>query len=285
MNNNILTLVKSTNSATANLRPVDKASFGQVHLVGAGPGDAELITVKAMRLLQEADAIVYDRLANPELLDYAKDRCDLIYVGKKKDQHSLPQEQICELLAALARCGKNVVRLKGGDNFIFGRGGEEVDHLNKQGVECSIVPGITAAIGCAAATQIPLTHRDHAHAVTFITGHRQNGQMYINWDLALQKDSTVVFYMGLSNLEEITSQLLQRGCPADKPFAVVAQGTSNDQQVVLGTISDIAQRLKAMPLPSPALLMMGDVIKANGYAQQLADQTLASYPAIRANQV
>ena len=126
MNNNILTLVKTTNPATANLKPVDKSLFGQVYLVGAGPGDAELITVKAMRLLQEADAIVYDRLANPELLAYAKDRCDLIYVGKKKDQHSLPQEQICELLAVLARCGKNVVRLKGGDNFIFGRGGEEV---------------------------------------------------------------------------------------------------------------------------------------------------------------
>ena len=229
MNNNILTLVKNTNPDAATLKPVDKALFGQVHLVGAGPGDAELITVKAMRLLQQADAIVYDRLANPELLDYARERCDLIYVGKKKDQHSLPQEQICELLAVLARCGKNVVRLKGGDNFIFGRGGEEVDHLNKQGVECSVVPGITAAIGCAAATQIPLTHRDHAHAVTFITGHRQNGQMYINWDLALQKDSTVVFYMGLSNLEEIANQLMARGCPADKPFAVVAQGTSEAQ--------------------------------------------------------
>jgi uroporphyrin-III C-methyltransferase/precorrin-2 dehydrogenase/sirohydrochlorin ferrochelatase len=142
------------------------------------------------------------------------------------------------------------------------------------------VPGITAAIGCAAATQIPLTHRDHAHAVTFITGHRQNGEMHINWDLALQKDSTVVFYMGLSNLEEIANQLMARGCPADKPFAVVAQGTSEAQQVVLGTISDIAERLKQTPLPSPALLMMGDVIKANGYAQYLADQTLAGYPAV-----
>jgi uroporphyrin-III C-methyltransferase/precorrin-2 dehydrogenase/sirohydrochlorin ferrochelatase len=232
-----------------------------------------------MRLLQQADAIVYDRLANPELLDYAPQRCDLIYVGKKKDQHSLPQEQICELLAALARCGKNVVRLKGGDCFIFGRGGEEVDHLNKQGIECSIVPGITAAIGCAAATQIPLTHRDHAHAVTFITGHRQQGKMHINWDLALQKDSTVVFYMGLSNLQEITRQLIERGCPVDKPFAVVAQGTSNNQQVMLGTISDIAERLKDTPLPSPALLMMGDVINANGYVQQLAEQTFTQYPA------
>ena len=279
MNNKILSLVKTSHPACGSLKPVDSTAYGMVHLVGAGPGDAELITVKAMRLLQQADAIVYDRLANPELLDYAPQRCDLIYVGKKKDQHSLPQEQICELLAALARCGKNVVRLKGGDCFIFGRGGEEVDHLNKQGIECSIVPGITAAIGCAAATQIPLTHRDHAHAVTFITGHRQQGKMHINWDLALQKDSTVVFYMGLSNLQEITHQLIERGCPVDKPFAVIAQGTSNNQQVVLGTVSDIAERLKGTPLPSPALLMMGDVINANGYAQQLAEQTFADYPA------
>jgi uroporphyrin-III C-methyltransferase/precorrin-2 dehydrogenase/sirohydrochlorin ferrochelatase len=246
-------------------------AIGQVYLVGAGPGDPELITVKAMRLLKEADAIVYDRLANPALLDYARDNCDLIYVGKKKDQHSLPQEKICELLAVLARCGKNVVRLKGGDPFIFGRGGEEVEHLNKQDIRCHIVPGITAAIGCAAATQIPLTHRDHAHAVTFITGHRQEGKLYINWDLALQKNSTVVFYMGLSNLREITSNLLERGCAAETPFAVVAQGTLDEQQVLLGNVSDIADKLEQHPLPSPALLIMGDVVNANGYAQQLAD--------------
>jgi len=270
--------IRMLNPVVTDLKPVDRMLFGYVHLVGAGPGDPELITVKAMRLLQEADAIVYDRLANPVLLDYAQECCDLIYVGKQKEQHSLPQDQICELLALLARCGKNVVRLKGGDPFIFGRGGEEVDHLNNQGISCSIVPGITAAIGCAAATQIPLTHRDHAHAVSFITGHRQNGELYINWDLALQKDSTVVFYMGLSNLEEITHQLIKRGCAADKPFAVVAQGTSKDQQIVVGTIGNIAARLRTTPLPSPALLIMGDVIRANGYAQRLADLTFANYP-------
>lgn len=253
-------------------------SIGEVFLVGAGPGDPELITVKAMRLIQEADAIVYDRLANPLLLDYARKHCDLIYVGKKKDQHSLPQDQICALLAALAGCGKKVVRLKGGDPFIFGRGGEEVDHLAEQGIVCTIVPGITAAIGCAATTRIPLTHRDHAHAVTFITGHRQHGKMYINWDLALQKDSTVVFYMGLSNLQEITSELIARGCPEDRPFAVVAQGTAESQQVFVGTVSDIAEKLARHPLPSPALLMMGDVINANGYAQHLADLTSAAQP-------
>ena len=270
--------IRMLNPVVTDLKPVDRMLFGYVHLVGAGPGDPELITVKAMRLLQEADAIVYDRLANPVLLDYAQECCDLIYVGKQKEQHSLPQDQICELLALLARGGKNVVRLKGGDPFIFGRGGEEVDHLNNQGISCSIVPGITAAIGCAAATQIPLTHRDHAHAVSFITGHRQNGELYINWDLALQKDSTVVFYMGLSNLEEIIHQLIKRGCATDKPFAVVAQGTSKDQQIVVGTIGNIAARLRTTPLPSPALLIMGDVIRANGYAQRLADLTFANYP-------
>ena len=269
---NILNLFANPATTEAPLKESQQTA-GEVFLVGAGPGDPELITVKAMRLLQQADAIVYDRLANPALLEYAGDNCDLIYVGKKKDQHSLPQDQICELLAILARCGKNVVRLKGGDPFIFGRGGEEVEHLNKQGINCHIVPGITAAIGCGASTQIPLTHRDHAHAVTFITGHRQNGKMHINWDLALQKDSTVVFYMGLSNLSEITTQLIARGCPASKPFAVVAQGTAQEQQVLVGTVADIAARLEQHPLPSPALLIMGDVVRANGYAQKLADIT------------
>ena len=276
MQNKTLKLVTGSNMLKADSKLAENSSTGQVFLVGAGPGDAELITVKGMRVLQKADAIVYDRLANSELLNYSRPGCDLIYVGKQKDKHSLPQEQICELLAMLSRCGKNVVRLKGGDSFIFGRGGEEIAYLNKQGIQCSIVPGITAAIGCAAATQIPLTHRDYAHAVTFITGHRKNGEMLINWDLALQDDSTVVFYMGLSNLQEITKELLKRGCPVDKPFAVVAQGTSDAQQVIIGTISDIAFRLQDRPLPSPALLIMGDVIRANGYAQQLADQVLVA---------
>ncbi|MDG1819620.1 MAG: uroporphyrinogen-III C-methyltransferase [Porticoccaceae bacterium] len=270
---NILNLFANSAANKASQIETEQKTAGEVFLVGAGPGDPELITVKAMRLLQKADAIVYDRLANPALLEYAQTNCDLIYVGKKKDQHSLPQEQICELLAILARCGKNVVRLKGGDPFIFGRGGEEVEHLNEQGISCHIVPGITAAIGCAAATQIPLTHRDHAHAVTFITGHRQNGKMHINWDLALQKDSTAVFYMGLSNLPEITTELIARGCSVDMPFAVIAQGTADEQQVLVGTISDIAARVEQHPLPSPALLVMGDVVKANGYAQKLADLT------------
>ncbi len=273
MKPNSLKLVDNKNFSKLVTTSAKVSQYGQVHLVGAGPGDPDLITVKALKLLQTADAIVYDRLANSELLEYAKSQCDLVYVGKKKDQHSLPQEQICELLMLLARCGKNVVRLKGGDPFIFGRGGEEIEYLQQYDISCEIVPGITAAIGCAASTQIPLTHRDHAHAVTFITGHRQNGQMHINWDLALQKDSTVVFYMGLSNIGEITRQLIDRGCPSSMPFAVVAQGTSNEQQVVVGTISDIARKVQQSSVTSPALLIMGEVVSANGYAEKLAEQS------------
>lgn len=273
MKPNNLKLVDNKNFSKLVSTPAKISHYGKVHLVGAGPGDPDLITVKALKLLQTADAIVYDRLANSELLEHAKSQCDLVYVGKKKDQHSLPQEQICELLMLLARCGKNVVRLKGGDPFIFGRGGEEIEYLQQHDISCEIVPGITAAIGCAASTQIPLTHRDHAHAVTFITGHRQNGQMHINWDLALQKDSTVVFYMGLSNIGEITRQLIERGCPSSMPFAVVAQGTSNEQQVVVATISDIARKVQQSSVTSPALLIMGEVVSANGYAEKLAEQS------------
>ena len=274
MKPNNLKLVDNKNFSKLVTKSAKTTQYGKVHLVGAGPGDPDLITVKALKLLQSADAIVYDRLANSELLEHAQTHCDLIYVGKKKDQHSLPQEQICELLMLLARCGKNVVRLKGGDPFIFGRGGEEIEYLQQHNISCQNVPGITAAIGCAASTQIPLTHRDYAHAVTFITGHRQNGQMHINWDLALQKDSTVVFYMGLSNIGEITSQLIERGCSSSMPFAVVAQGTSNQQQVVVGTVSDIAKKIQQTAVTSPALLIMGEVVSANGYAEQLAEQSV-----------
>ncbi|MFT6012248.1 MAG: uroporphyrin-III C-methyltransferase [Candidatus Azotimanducaceae bacterium] len=236
--------------------------MGRVDLVGAGPFDPELITVKAMRLLQRADAVVYDRLANPVLLDYAPKECELIYVGKRKDQHSLPQDEINALLVDLAVAGKQVVRLKGGDPFIFGRGGEELAALAEHGVPASVIPGITAAAGCAAAMQISLTHRDHAHAVTFITGHRQAGKLEVNWDLALQKNTTVVFYMGLSSLPEIAAQLLQRGCRPDMPFAVISQGTSRQQRAIVGTLSDINARLLSQPLPSPALLIMGEVVAA-----------------------
>ncbi|MGS2723709.1 uroporphyrinogen-III C-methyltransferase [Porticoccus sp. GXU_MW_L64] len=239
---------------------------GQVSLVGAGPGDPDLITVKALRLLQQADAIVYDRLANPALLEYAPAHCKMINVGKKKHRHTLPQDDINQVLVTLAQQGKQVVRLKGGDPFVFGRGGEELDELHKHNIRCQVVPGVTAATGCAAALQIPLTHRDHAHALTFITAHRKNDQLELNWDLVMHNDGTVVFYMGLSNLSNICSELLERGCTPSKPIAVIANGTTKNQQLVIGNLSNIAAKLTENPLPSPALIVLGDVVNANQYA-------------------
>lgn len=235
---------------------------GCVHLVGAGPGDPELLTIKAMRLLQTADAVVYDRLANTALLDYCRENCELIYVGKRKDKHSLPQEQINALLVDLARGGRQVVRLKGGDPFVFGRGGEEIDELEVAGIAWTVVPGITAASGCGASIGVPLTHRDCAQAVTLITGHRREGELDINWNLAMQEQQTVVFYMGLSSLRTICDELMRRGKSADTPFAVVSAGTSKSEVVISGTLSTIADMVEQLNPPSPALLMMGEVIRS-----------------------
>ena len=241
---------------------------GRVDLVGAGPGDPELITLKAVRLLEQADVVVYDRLVNPELLQHCSPTCAQIYVGKRKHCHSMPQERICELLVKLGQQGKRVVRLKGGDPFIFGRGGEECDALAQAGIPCAVVPGITAATGCAAATGIPLTHRDHAQAVTFITGHRKRGKdgkdgsVDINWQLAAQPNHTTVFYMGLSCLAEISQGLQNHGLPASTPIAVVANGSTDKQQEITGTLATIADAVRRAELSSPALLIVGDVIKA-----------------------
>lgn len=255
------------NSIVLNL--IEKPVPGKVALVGAGPGDPDLITVKGLQLLRGADAVVYDRLANPQLLEHCPATCSRHYVGKRKDQHSMPQEKICDLLADLARQGKRVVRLKGGDPFVFGRGGEELDYLKARGIACEVIPGISAAIGCAAQTHIPLTHRDHADALILITGHRKDDRLDINWELALAEHSTVVFYMGLSRLPQICSELLLRGCPPTRPFAVIANGTCADQQVLTGTVSDISDKLREYPMPSPALLVMGDVVAASDCADLL----------------
>lgn len=243
---------------------------GKVVLLGAGPGDPDLMTIKGMRALERADAVVYDRLVNPELLDYAAVGCEKIYVGKRKEVHSLPQDKICELLVSLARQGKQVVRLKGGDPFVFGRGGEELDVLEAAGITWEVIPGITAATGCAAATGIPLTHRDCAHALTFITAHRQNGELNFNWDLALQKDQTVVFYMGLSVVGEIADGLVAKGKGADTPIAVIANGSRHNQQMVVATLATIGKRLAEVSLPSPALIILGDVVTHRQQLESLA---------------
>ncbi|MGE3297855.1 MAG: uroporphyrinogen-III C-methyltransferase [Porticoccaceae bacterium] len=246
--------------------PVSAAigTAGRVDLVGAGPGDPELITLKAVRLLEQAEVVVYDRLVNPALLQHCRPDCAHIYVGKRKHCHSMPQARICELLVTLGRQGKRVVRLKGGDPFIFGRGGEEIDALNAAGIPCDVVPGITAATGCAAATGIALTHRDHAQAVTLVTAHRQDGKLALDWSLLCRPHHTTVVYMGLSCLAEIAVGLIEQGLPATTPVAVIANGTTDRQREVFGTLADIAWRVQADPLSSPALLIVGDVVAARG---------------------
>jgi uroporphyrin-III C-methyltransferase/precorrin-2 dehydrogenase/sirohydrochlorin ferrochelatase len=253
-------------------------AVGSVALVGAGPGDPELLTLKAVRLLQSADAVVYDSLVNVAVLAHVDAAAERIFVGKRKDRHTLPQARINDLLVALALEGKRVVRLKGGDPFVFGRGGEEVDALEARGVPWEVVPGITAATGCAAATGVPLTHRDVAHAVTFITAHRRNGALEFDWALALHPQQTVVFYMGLAVIGEIAAGLIARGRPADTPVAVIANGTSADQRMLRSTLAGVGAEAAAADLPSPALIIVGEVAAprvvraaANGLLDRTAD--------------
>ena len=235
---------------------------GHVDLVGAGPGDPELITLKGARLLEEADTVVYDRLVNPALLKFCRPDCDQIYVGKRKHCHSMPQARICELLVQLGNQGRHVVRLKGGDPYIFGRGGEEIEALVKAGISCSVVPGITAATGCAASTGIPLTHREHAQAVTFVTGHRKDGRIDLDWSLIARPHHTTVIYMGLSCIAEIVDGLAEHGMPSDTPVAVIARGSTPEQQEIVSTLGNITADTAKASLPSPALLIIGAVVLA-----------------------
>ena len=244
----------------ASLKKAGCTPYGLVSLVGAGPGDPELLTIKAMRAIEKADCLVFDRLVNKEILELSRPDCERIYVGKQKDNHSMPQDQIGDLLVSLSRTGKNVVRLKGGDCFVFGRGGEELDKLEAAHIPWQVVPGITAAVGCAASTGIPLTHRDHSHAITLITGHRKDGDLNINFELACQQDQTVVFYMGLSCLPEICSELIKRGKSPKTPFAVIANGTTDQEKIVVGDLTNIAALATQAEIQSPALLVMGDVV-------------------------
>ncbi|MGD9662753.1 MAG: uroporphyrinogen-III C-methyltransferase [Porticoccaceae bacterium] len=253
-------------------RKFNYGGLGSVCLLGAGPGDPELMTVKGMRALESADVVVYDRLVNPQLLTCVSASCEKIYVGKRKDRHSLPQDKICDLLVSLALEGKNVVRLKGGDPFIFGRGGEELDVLEAEGIPWQVIPGITAATGCAAATGIPLTHRDCAHALTFITAHRRHGELNFNWQLALQQDQTVVFYMGLSVVAEIAEGLIARGKSPRTPIAIIANGSCSDQQLVISNLADIGEVVATSELPSPALIVVGEVVSHRNSLQAVIAQ-------------
>lgn len=236
------------------------SSEGEVALVGAGPGDPELLTLKAWRLIQSAEVVLYDRLVSPEILSLIPESAERIHVGKQRSNHTLPQEQINNRLVELARKGRKVVRLKGGDPFIFGRGGEEIETLAAAGVRFQVVPGITAASGCAAYAGIPLTHRDHAQSVRFVTGHLKNDTCDLPWKDFVQNNQTLVFYMGLVGLPIICRQLIANGMSPDMPVALVSRGTTPHQQVVTGNLSNIAERVKENEVPAPTLVIIGRVV-------------------------
>ncbi|EKO3499203.1 uroporphyrinogen-III C-methyltransferase [Vibrio fluvialis] len=230
---------------------------GFVSLVGAGPGDPDLLTVKGLRVIQQAQVLVYDRLVSQAILDLAPPNAERIYVGKRLDFHCVPQDQINQILVDKAREGKHVVRLKGGDSFIFGRGGEELEVLAENQIAYEVVPGITAAAGATAYAGIPLTHRDHAQSVQFITGHLQKDGQPINWQCLAQSNQTLVFYMGLKQSPHITEKLLNAGLSGETACAIIERGTTTQQRVLIGELATLPQL--AQQAESPALIVVGSV--------------------------
>jgi len=241
--------------------PRPSAQAGTVYLVGAGPGDPELLTQRAARLIGEVDVLVYDNLVAPDILELARPDAEKIYAGKERGRHSVPQDDLNLLLVKLAQAGKSVLRLKGGDPYTFGRGGEEVETLFAHGVPFEVVPGITAAAGVAAYAGIPLTHRDYAQACVFVTGHLKDGTMNLDWEGLARPRQTVVIYMGLHGLPYLCEQFIKHGLPADWPAAIVQQGTTRNHRVVTGTLATLPDLAVKAQLKAPTLIMIGEVVK------------------------
>jgi uroporphyrin-III C-methyltransferase/precorrin-2 dehydrogenase/sirohydrochlorin ferrochelatase len=234
---------------------------GTVYLVGAGPGDPELLTFRAMRIMQFADVVVYDRLVSPEILELVRRDARKIYAGKKRSNHSIQQEGINELLARLAAQGKQVVRLKGGDPFIFGRGGEEIETLMEQGIPFQVIPGITAASGCSSYAGIPLTHRDYAQSCAFVTGHLKDGKIHLDWERLIVPNQTLVIYMGLVGLPQLCAAMIKHGASPRLPAALVERGTTDRQRVICGDLETLPRIVKESKIKAPTLIIVGNVVK------------------------
>ncbi|MBX3715201.1 MAG: uroporphyrinogen-III C-methyltransferase [Burkholderiales bacterium] len=234
---------------------------GEVFLVGTGPGDPDLLTVKAHRLIREAEVVLYDNLVSEEIMALVPPAAERIYVGKKRADHAMRQEAINELLVSLAHMGRRVLRLKAGDPFVFGRGGEEIETLSASGVRFEVVPGITAALGAAAYAGIPLTHRDHAQSCVFVTGNTQDGELNVDWAAIVRPRQTVVIYMGFQNLDELCRELVAHGLPPRTPAAMVQQATTSAQRVVSADLATLAQRAREAGLKPPTLIIVGEVVR------------------------
>ena len=243
-----------------NAEPADHQT-GEVYLVGGGPGDPDLLTFRALRLMQQADVVLYDRLVAPGIVELARKEAQRIYVGKQSDSHTVSQSELNSMMVTLAQQGKRVLRLKGGDPFIFGRGGEEIEELSSAGIPFQVVPGITAAAGCASYAGIPLTHRDYAHSCLFVTGHLKDGKLSFNWDALLQPKQTVAIYMGVKGIDVLQKNLLEQGMAPDMPAAIIQQGTTPNQKVFVGKVGTLTQTVADNEIKPPSMIVIGEVVK------------------------